>query len=92
MFNREMLGEEDVLVMGHTHVQAAKEFDEGIVMNPGSIGQPRDGDPKAAYSILDLDSVTVEERRVAYDIDAVEDAVSEAGLPEQIGSRLHQGR
>jgi putative phosphoesterase len=92
MFNRDMLGNEDVLVMGHTHVQAAKEYDEGIVMNPGSVGQPRDGDPRAAYAVLDLDAMTVEERRVEYDIDAVESAVADAGLPEQIGSRLHQGR
>jgi len=106
MFSAEMLGEGrnssdstsgrsprvDVLVMGHTHVQAHEVFDEGIVMNPGSVGQPRDGDPRAAYAILDLDAMTVEEHRVEYDIDLVEHQVAQAGLPEQIGSRLHQGR
>jgi putative phosphoesterase len=92
MFDRDLLGDEDVLVMGHTHVQASKVYDEGIVMNPGSVGQPRDGDPRAAYAVLHLDSMTVDDHRVEYDIDAVEAAVEEADLPEQIGSRLHQGR
>jgi diadenosine tetraphosphatase ApaH/serine/threonine PP2A family protein phosphatase len=67
-------------------------FDEGIVMNPGSVGQPRDSDPRAAYALVDLDDLTVEERRVAYDIDAVVEAVADAGLPERIGQRLYDGR
>jgi putative phosphoesterase len=92
MFGPDLLDDEDVLVMGHTHVQHHETYDEGIVMNPGSIGQPRDGDPRAAYAVLDLDAMTVEEHRVEYDIAAVERAVSEAGLPEQIGSRLRKGR
>jgi putative phosphoesterase len=92
MFSADLLGEEDVLVMGHTHVQAAKEYDEGVVVNPGSVGQPRDGDPRAAYAVLDLDELSVEEHRVEYDIDAVEEAVEAAGLPRQVGSRLHKGR
>ena len=91
-FSASMLGEEDVLVLGHTHVQAHETFEDGIVMNPGSVGQPRDGDPRAAYALLDPDGMTVEERRVEYDVDAVAEAVEEAGLPEQIGSRLYEGR
>ncbi|WP_255151560.1 metallophosphoesterase family protein [Halorarius halobius] len=92
MFSPDMLGEEDVLVMGHTHVQAHEVYDEGIVMNPGSVGQPRDGDPKAAYALLDLDAMTVEERRVPYGIEQVVDAVEAAGLPSEIGTRLRKGR
>jgi len=91
-FSASMLGDEDVLVLGHTHVQAHEAFDEGIVMNPGSVGQPRDGDPRAAYALLDLDDLSVEERRVEYDIDAVMTAVRDAGLPERIGERLSDGR
>ena len=89
-----------VLVMGHTHVQGHDVFEneggEGgeteIVMNPGSVGQPRDGDPRAAYSVLDLDAMAVEERRVEYDIERVIEGVRDAGLPGRIGSRLEQGR
>ena len=79
-------------MLGHTHVQDHRVFDEGIVMNPGSVGQPRDGDHRAAYAILDLNDLSVEERRVDYDIEAVVEAVEEAGLPERIGTRLYDGR
>ncbi|WP_135807194.1 metallophosphoesterase family protein [Halorussus marinus] len=91
-FGPDLLGEEDALIMGHTHVQHHEVYDEGVVLNPGSVGQPRDSDPRAAYAILDLDDLTVEERRVEYDIEAVQRAVEEAGLPSRIGSRLAEGR
>ena len=91
-FSAAMLGDEDVLVLGHTHVQAHGPFEEGIVLNPGSVGQPRDGDPRAAYALLDLDDLAVEERRVEYDIDAVVSAVRDADLPDRIGERLYDGR
>jgi putative phosphoesterase len=91
-FSPDLLGEEDVLVLGHTHVQGHERFDEGVVMNPGSVGQPRDGDPRAAYAILDLDDLTVTEHRVEYDIDRVREAVAEADLPARIGDRLASGR
>jgi diadenosine tetraphosphatase ApaH/serine/threonine PP2A family protein phosphatase len=61
-------------------------------MNPGSVGQPRDRDPKAAYAVLDLEERSVTEYRVGYDTDAVIEAVEDAGLPRQIGFRLTQGR
>jgi len=91
-FSASMLGEEDVLVTGHTHVQGHERFEGGIVMNPGSVGQPRDGDPRAAYAVVDLDDLSVDERRVEYDVDAVAEAVEDAGLPERIGERLSEGR
>jgi putative phosphoesterase len=97
-FSARMLRGEDLLVTGHTHVQGHRVFDEGVVMNPGSVGQPRDGDSAAAYAVVTLaagsggDAVTVEERRVDYDVDAVISAVEEAGLPTRIGTRLLEGR
>ncbi|GAB6861066.1 metallophosphoesterase family protein [Haloplanus litoreus] len=97
-FSAAMLDREDLLVTGHTHVQGHRTFDAGVVMNPGSVGQPRDGDPRAGYAVVELgsgsggDAVTVEERRVEYDVDAVVDAVRESGLPERIGTRLYEGR
>lgn len=91
-FSADLLAGEDVLILGHTHEQAHRVFDEGIVLNPGSVGQPRDGDPDAAYSVLDLDEMAVEERRVGYDIDAVIEAVEAAGLPKEAGARLLEGR
>jgi putative phosphoesterase len=97
-FSGSMLGDEDALIMGHTHVQAQETFPEGVVLNPGSVGQPRDGDSRAAYALLDLGdgdadgAPTVEERRVEYPIGEVMDAVREAGLPDRIGERLYDGR
>jgi len=91
-FSPDLLEGEDVLIMGHTHVQSHEIYDDGIVLNPGSVGQPRDDDHRAAYSIVDLDEWTVEQRRVEYDTDAVIHEVVESGLPQQIGFRLTQGR
>lgn len=100
-FEPEMLEDNArVTITGHTHVQGVREFDEGVVMNPGSVGQPRDGDPEAAFAVLDIDeggdadtaNVDVETHRVAYDIDRVIDAVEDAELPRKIGTRLRDGR
>lgn len=88
----ELLGAEDVLIMGHTHVQHVETFDAGIVCNPGSVGQPRDSDPRAAYAIIDLRDHSVTAHRVAYPIDRVRKAISDAGLPEGLGERLTVGR
>lgn len=92
MFSERLLGDEDALVMGHTHVQHHERYGSGVVVNPGSVGQPRDGDPDAAYALLDLDTLEVEERRVPYDVETVVEAVREAGLPKEIGTRLRKGR
>ncbi|MDZ7849927.1 MAG: metallophosphoesterase family protein [Halodesulfurarchaeum sp.] len=91
-FGPGMLGEESVLVLGHTHVQHVEQTADGIVLNPGSVGQPRDRDPKAAYAVLDLDSKRVETRRVTYDISRVERAVAAADLPLRTAERLRAGR
>lgn len=92
LFDASMLRGEDVLVTGHTHVQGHRTFEKGIVLNPGSVGQPRDGDPRAAFSVVDMDAMAVDERRVSYDIDAVEAKIREVGLPEDTGRRLRRGR
>jgi putative phosphoesterase len=91
-FSPALLGDEDVLVLGHTHQQYHERYEGGIVINPGSVGQPRDRDPRAAYAVLDLDSMTVTEHRVSYDIERVQRAVEDAGLPSWIGERLESGQ
>lgn len=91
-FTHELLEDEQVLIMGHTHVQHAEQYEDGIVMNPGSVGQPRDDDPRAAYAVLDLDRLTVTNHRVDYDIESVVTAVQEAGLPARTADRLRVGR
>jgi predicted phosphodiesterase len=62
------------------------------LLNPGSIGQPRDGDSRAAYAIADLTRQTVEFWRVPYDIGAVQSRMQEALLPEALIERLSVGR
>ena len=62
------------------------------LLNPGSVGQPRDGDPRAAWLELDLDSWHATFRRVAYDIHRAAGAIREAGLPEALAERLHHGQ
>jgi putative phosphoesterase len=91
-FHAGLLGDESVLVIGHTHIQHHEVYDDGIVLNPGSVGQPRDEDPRAAFAVVDLAAMTVTEHRVDYDTDAVIEAIDAAGLPREIGFRLTQGR
>ncbi len=62
------------------------------ILNPGSVGQPRDGDPRAAYLIFDVDEATVEMRRVAYPIERTQEAIASVGLPDVLGMRLALGR
>lgn len=62
------------------------------LLNPGSIGQPRDGDPRAAFAIADLNHRVVEFWRVPYDIEAVQRRMERAGLPEPLILRLAFGR
>jgi diadenosine tetraphosphatase ApaH/serine/threonine PP2A family protein phosphatase len=62
------------------------------LLNPGSIGQPRDGDTRAAFAIAALDNNLVEFWRVPYDIEAVQQRMLRAGLPEPLILRLAFGR
>jgi len=79
------------IVLGHTHVQHEATIDDRLIVNPGSVGQPRDGDPRAAYAVLDTDSNTVDTHRVEYDIDRVISAVEDADLPVKTATRLLAG-
>jgi diadenosine tetraphosphatase ApaH/serine/threonine PP2A family protein phosphatase len=62
------------------------------IVNVGSVGQPRDGDPRSAYCILDIDRGTIEIKRVAYDVEKARDKIVKAGLPGFLGDRLLYGR
>ena len=62
------------------------------LLNPGSVGQPRDGDPRASYMVLDLDSGSASWRRIEYDIASTQAAIVEAGLPVSLATRLAEGR
>jgi predicted phosphodiesterase len=61
------------------------------ILNPGSVGQPRDGDPRAAWLILDLDAKQADYRRVEYDVSRTQEEIRERGLPEPLAERLAHG-
>lgn len=62
------------------------------LLNPGSVGQPRDGDPRAAYLLLDLDAQRAIFRRVEYDIERTQAEIHALGLPELLAARLAVGQ
>jgi diadenosine tetraphosphatase ApaH/serine/threonine PP2A family protein phosphatase len=63
-----------------------------LVVNPGSVGQPRDGDPRASYMLIDTDAGAVTWHRVTYDVAATQRAIMAAGLPGNLALRLASGR
>jgi diadenosine tetraphosphatase ApaH/serine/threonine PP2A family protein phosphatase len=65
--------------------------DSRYLINPGSVGQPRDGDPRAGYAILDTEARGIELRRVAYNIASAQRRIRDAGLPEPLARRLSTG-
>ncbi|HMK47468.1 MAG TPA: metallophosphoesterase family protein [Methanocella sp.] len=81
-----------VIVFGHTHIPMSRVCGKKTILNPGSVGQPRDGDPRASYGIWDTEISQFTLRRVSYDIKKVQDRISEAGLPQIMADRLRYGR
>jgi len=97
-----------VCFFGHTHVAGAFVRDVGVTrvvtehltiesgkkyfINVGSVGQPRDGDPRAAYCIFHIDRNVVEQRRVKYDLGGAQKKIVKAGLPRLLADRLALGR
>lgn len=97
-----------VCFYGHTHVPVVYTRDGRVTkryfdtlkielgkkyfINCGSVGQPRDGDPRSAYAIYDMGAHTVELRRLEYDIAAAQRKIRNAGLPERVAKRLELGR
>jgi putative phosphoesterase len=78
--------EADIVCVGHTHQQFAFEVGGTLVVNPGSVGLPRDGDPRAAYAVLHDD--LIEFRRVEYPIEESVRAVQASPLPDRAKEML----
>jgi diadenosine tetraphosphatase ApaH/serine/threonine PP2A family protein phosphatase len=91
---------EDGAAADHTEARGAQagagtrlELERGRwLINPGSVGQPRDGDPRAAWLELDTEGWTATYHRVAYDIDRAADAIAATDLPEHLARRLYVGQ
>ena len=81
----------DRVSMTLTRVDKAMRLRPRLILNPGSVGQPRDRDPRAAYAIYDSGGPTWEARRVEYDVAGVQERVRQAHLPEKHAIRLAEG-
>jgi putative phosphoesterase len=84
----------DVIVCGHTHRPYDKTVDGARFINVGSAGKPKDGDPRACWALVETqsDGVSVEFRRVAYDVEAAARAIEASELPEEFAAQLHEAR
>ena len=81
----------DLLILGHTHEPYVKKFGRRMAVNPGSVGQPRDGIPEASFAVMDTGSWSCDIRRIAYDIRGASEAILAARLPERLAARLSVG-
>jgi putative phosphoesterase len=95
-FFQEMAGkiDADVLIYGHTHKPYRKGFENKIFINAGSVGKPKDGDPRACVTLIEVtaETVTVEFLRVSYDVEKAAREIVASGLPEYFAQRLKEAR
>jgi diadenosine tetraphosphatase ApaH/serine/threonine PP2A family protein phosphatase len=86
----------DMLVVEDTGsgrpVEFALDDTRRFVVNPGAVGQPRDGDPRAAYAVYDSTARTLTLARTRYDVDRAQLRIRQAGLPDVLARRLAVGR
>jgi putative phosphoesterase len=84
----------DVLICGHTHIPYHKNFGNGKhVVNAGSVGKPKHGDPQAVYTVIDIaEVVDVKFYKVQYDFESAARAIISAGLPEEFAAEILTGR
>lgn len=91
----------DVCFVGHTHIPGIVSDRLGVLnvraghrfmINCGSVGQPRDEDPRASFAVFDTEAFSCEIVRVAYDVEAAAGSIREAGLPASLADRLFRGR
>lgn len=86
----------DVVVCGHSHRPFARQIDDVLFVNPGSVGRPDDGDPRASYAVADIArpgtrQIKVRHYRVSYDVEGAAEALRERGLPEAFAQMVVRG-
>ena len=93
------LSEGDAILFGHTHLPWAREVDGTLFVNAGSVGRPKDGDPRACYVLLDAPGTTKDAGvgwrarhvRVPYEVERAARAVEESDLPDAFADVLRKG-
>ncbi len=88
------IAQADVIICGHSHRPFVRQVDGVWFINTGSVGRPDDGDPRACYAILEIDSesIQVQHYRLEYDVERAVAAIRENELPEAFAQMLLQGR
>jgi putative phosphoesterase len=82
-----------LVILGHTHKPFVKVMDGTMFVNPGAVGRPFDGDPRASFAIVEItDSFNIRLKRIEYDVEKNIQALINAGLPAEIGAMLRNGR
>lgn len=81
----------DVLVVGQTHRQLGAAWGGGLVVNPGTVGLPRDGDPRPSFAVVDMETLSVDHHRVLYDCSPLAIRNAECGIPAAVNDRLFLG-
>lgn len=91
----------DICFVGHTHLPRVLSATLGVLrpraghrflINVGSVGQPRDGDPRACMAFFDTETFDLDVRRIPYNVDRARQRIREEGLPESLGRRLDRGQ
>ena len=84
----------DILIYGHTHKPYRKDFEGKMFINAGSVGKPKDGDPRACVAQIEItaEAVHVEFLRVPYDVEKAAQAIATSGLPVYFAERLKEAK
>lgn len=83
-----------IMLVGHTHIPFKKEVDGRYLLNAGSVGQPRGGDSRACYALINLEKKrkpVMEIKRVEYNVEKAAKKIKNSGLPDEIADSLHGG-
>jgi putative phosphoesterase len=86
------VAKDEILVVGHTHRPMRMRCGDGWLVNPGSVGQPRDWDPRASYAIVEVETLDVEFRRVEYDVPSLQARLKAQGWDAKMVALLSRER
>lgn len=84
----------DIIPCGHTHLPYVRKVGKSVLANAGSVGKPKDGDPRAGYVLVEIgeDGVKAEIRRVEYDVEAAARAIEATELPSEFAASIREAR